>query len=266
MADDKDRVPAVTRAFAVLADLSRRGPSLLGDVVQSTGINKSTAFYILRTLTTLEVVDYDERMRTYRLGPTLLELGASASSQISEVALARRYLAELLETLQATIVIYRRVGSDEISLLDKLERPHRVRITLQPGERIPIQGGSFGRAFLAYDDAEQLDRVLQNGLHAFTTKSVTSVKEFRKQLAKVRERGWAVDHDGFALGISTVAAPIFESDGSVGLVAAAVGFSNVITEELAQEYGAELRRVCDRIAEVTAQARSLSPGRSDVRG
>src|SRR5215217_7575578 len=143
MADDKDRAPAVTRAFAVLTCLAREGPLVLADVVESTGINKSTVFYILRTLTGLEAVDYDEKMRTYRLGPALLELGAAASGQFGERTLARRYLAELVESLDATIVIYRRVGL-EISLVDKLERPHRVRITLQPDERIPIQGGSFG--------------------------------------------------------------------------------------------------------------------------
>ncbi len=258
MADDKDRAPAVTRAFTVLGLLARQGPSVLADIVEATGINKSTAFYILRSLAALQVVDYDERMRTYRLGPALLELGAAASGQYGELALARRYLAELLERLQATIVIYRRVGLEEISLLDKLERPNRVRITLQPGERIPIQGGSFGRAFLAYEDPDSLEQVLRHGLQAFTPKSLTDVRAFRGELERVRERGWAVDHEGFALGISTVAAPIFDPDGGVSLVVAAVGFSNLIDDERAAEYGAELREVCDRIGEVNAQSRQLS--------
>ncbi|RNL62433.1 IclR family transcriptional regulator [Nocardioides marmoriginsengisoli] len=258
MVDDKDRAPAVTRAFSVLGFLASKGPSVLADIVEETGINKSTAFYILRTLTSLEAVDYDERMRTYRLGPTLLELGAAASGQYGELALARRYLGELIEKVQATIVIYRRVGLEEISLLDKMERPNRVRITLQPGERIPIQGGSFGRAFLAYESPESLEQVLRHGLQAFTPKSVTDVQAFRDELGRVRERGWAVDHEGYALGISTVAAPVFDSEGRVSLVVAAVGFSNLIDDATAAEYGADLRQVCDRIGAVSAQSRQLS--------
>lgn len=258
MPDDKDRAPAVTRAFAVLRCLAREGPSVLADVVESTGINKSTVFYILRTLTTLEAVDYDEKARTYQLGPALFELGAAASAQFSELALVRRYLAELVDTLDATFVVYRRVGTEEISLLDKLERPHRVRISLQPDERIPIQGGSFGRAFLAFDPPESLDQTLKYGLQAFTPKSVTDVDAFRAELRRVRERGWAVDHEGYALGISTVAAPIFREDGSVSLVVAAVGFSNLIDDQRAEEYGSELRRVCDKIGEVYAQSRQVT--------
>ncbi|WP_326643632.1 IclR family transcriptional regulator [Streptosporangium sp. NBC_01755] len=258
MTDDKDRAPAVTRAFTVLSALAQGGPSVLADIVEKTGINKSTVFYILRTLTALEAVDYDERMRTYRLGPALLELGAAASSQFGELSLARRYLGELLERLMATIVIYRRVSTEEISLLDKLERPNRVRITLQPGERIPIQGGSFGRAFLAYEDPASLEVILRHGLQAFTPKSLTDVAAFRQELDLVRERGWAVDHEGYALGISTVAAPIFDADGRVTLVVAAVGFSNLIDDDTAAEYGVELRQVCDRIGEANAQSRQLS--------
>ncbi|MFC4055142.1 IclR family transcriptional regulator [Actinomadura syzygii] len=258
MADDKDRAPAVTRAFTVLDALAQRGPSVLADIIEATGINKSTVFYILRTLTNLEVVDYDERTRSYRLGPALLELGAAASGQFGELSLARRYLSELLEKLQATIVIYRRVSAEEISLLDKLERPNRVRITLQPGERIPIQGGSFGRAFLAYESPESLEVILRHGLQAFTPKSLTDVEAFRTELGLVRERGWTVDHEGYALGISTVAAPVFDAEGRVTLVVAAVGFSNLIDDDTAAEYGAELRRVCDRIGEVSVQSRRLS--------
>ena len=66
----------------------------------------------------------------------------------------------------------------------------------------------------------------------------------------MREQGWAVDHEGFALGVSTVAAPIFGPDGKIALVAAAVGFTNLFTDEVAQQCGEELRRVCDRIGHI----------------
>jgi DNA-binding IclR family transcriptional regulator len=253
--EDGYRVPAVERAFAIIRVLAAQGPLSLADVVGDSGLNKSTTFYILRTLVTLDVVAYDEGTRTYALGPALMELGMRASGQFSDVAVAKRNLAELLETMNVTIVLYRRVNVGEIMMVDKLERAHRVRITVQAGIHLPIQGGSFGRAFLAFDPASVVDEALEEGLHKFTPKSVTRVSVFRRELAVVRQQGWAVDHEGFALGVSTVAAPIFGPDGKIALVAAAVGFTNLFTDELTQDTGEQLRRVCDRIGTIIGSQR-----------
>lgn len=250
--DDGYRVPAVERTFAILRILAAHGSCQLADIVEESGLNKSTTFYILRTLVTLDMVDYNEQARTYALGPGLMELGMAASGQFSDIAVAKRNLAELLEVMNVTIVLYRRLSADEIMMVDKLERAHRVRITLQAGVHIPIQGGSFGRAFLAFDPPADVDLALRDGLHKFTPKSVTNVRAFRRELAVVREQGWAVDHEGFALGVSTVAAPIFGPDGRIALVAAAVGFTNLVTDDVAREWGTELRRVCDRIGQTLA--------------
>lgn len=246
-AEDTYRVPAVERTVAILWILAARGASTLADVVEESKLNKSTTFYILRTLATLDMVDYDERARTYALGPGLMHLGLAANGQFSDISVAKRSLNELLETMDATIVLYRRVSRGEIMMVDKLERARRVRITLQTGVHIPIQGGSFGRAFLAFDSDSDVDEALREGLHQFTPKSLMDADAFRQELAVVRERGWAVDHEGFALGVSTVAAPIFGRDGQVLLVVAAVGFSNLVTDEITQEWGGGLRRVCDGI-------------------
>ena len=245
---EENRVPAVERAFAILRVLGARGQSSLAEVVDASGLNKSTTFYILRTLVTLDVVVYDERTRLYSLGPALMEFGLLAGGQLDEIDIAKRNLAELLETMSVTVVLYRRVGVGRVIIIDKIERAHGVRITVQAGSHLPIQGASFGRVFLAYDDPATVDEALKEGLHRFTPKSLTRVPVFRRELAEVRERGWAVDHEGFALGVSTVAAPIFGPAGEVVLVAAAVGFTNLFTDDVTRQCGVELRRICEHVS------------------
>jgi DNA-binding IclR family transcriptional regulator len=254
LSDAGYRVPAVERAFAIIRVLAARGPLSLAEVVEESGLNKSTTFYTLRTLVTLDVVAYDEGTRAYTLGPALMELGLIASRKFSDVAVAKRNLAELLEDTNVTIALYRRISLDEVMLVDKIERAHRVRISVQAGEHVPIQGGSVGRAFLAFDGRRTVDHVLEDGLKKFTPKSITRPAVFREELIAVRERGWAVDHEGFALGVSTVAAPIFGADGKVILVAVAVGFTSLLTDEVAKEYGENLRRACDRIGHILGGA------------
>jgi DNA-binding IclR family transcriptional regulator len=248
--DDGYRVPAVERAFGIIRLLAAKGPLSLAEVVEGSGLNKSTIFYTLRTLVTLDVVSYDEGTRDYTLGPALMELGMIASGQFSNVAVARRNLADLLDMMNVTIALCRRVSPTEFVMLDVLERANRVRIAVQAGEHLPVHVAAVGRAFLAFDDSKTVDLALRNGLQRLTPKSVTRVAAFRKELVVVRERGWAVDHEGFALGVSTVAAPIFDADGHVALVAVIVEFASLLTDEVAKEYGEQLRRVCDRIGRI----------------
>jgi DNA-binding IclR family transcriptional regulator len=115
-----------------------------------------------------------------------MELGMIASGQFSDVAVAKPNLTELLDVMNVTIALYRRINLGEVMMVDMLERPHRVRITVQAGEHVPIQGGSVGRAFLAFDDPKILDQALEDGLHRFTPKSVTRVAVFRNELIAVR--------------------------------------------------------------------------------
>jgi DNA-binding IclR family transcriptional regulator len=244
----EDRAPAASRAFAILRYLAANGPSTLSEIVDGTGFNKSTTHYLLQTLTRQDAVELDISIRRYRLGIGLIELGAAASEGLTEVGVAKRYLSRILELFNVTIVLYQRASPSEVVLVDKIERVSRVRITLQMGIRVPIQGGSFGRAFLAFDPPSLVDTLLVNGLQAFTPVSVTDVEQFRSELDDVRRLGWAFDREGFALGVSTVAAPIFGAHGSVRLVAAAVGFSSVMTDEVAEDCGSVLREICDEIS------------------
>jgi DNA-binding IclR family transcriptional regulator len=76
----------------------------------------------------------------------------------------------------------------------------------------------------------------------------------------VRENGFAVDHEGFALGVSTVAAPIFDDRGAVRLVAAGVGFTSAMDDQRAQSYGRLLKATCDRITKTLSGRSGLVRG------
>jgi DNA-binding IclR family transcriptional regulator len=247
----------VHRTVAILQALRRHAPLSLGEIVAATGINRSTCFYLLRTLGEEGLVERDSHGNLFRLGVGLVELGAAASEQLSYLGVTRRYLAELLEDMDVTFVLYRRLDRDHIVLVDKLERTSRVRITVPLGTDLAIQGGSFGRCFLAYDPPDVVDAVLAQGLQLRTPKSIADPDAFRAELPEVRRRGWAVDHEGFALGISTIAAPLFGPEGEIVLVVAGVAITSVLDDETVEVWGDRLRAMCDRIA--TTLVHTASP-------
>lgn len=242
-------VPAIDRALLIMQALQRQGPLSFRRILEETGLSKSTCFSLLRTLSKLDLIEQDHERRVYRLGIALVELGASASDQLSYLRIVKRHLAHLAADIDATFVIYRRMDREHVSIVDKLERLHQVRISLPVGTVVPIQGGSFGRCFMAYDDPRSVDEALSRGLRSFTERSVTDPAVFRQELARVRERGWAVDREGFALGVSTVAAPVFGPDGEVLLVIGAVAIASVLDDGKEAAWGRRLRESCDEVGE-----------------
>ena len=57
------------------------------------------------------------------------------------------------------------------------------------------------------------------------SKTVTDLDEFRGQLKEIRKTGYAVTHDEFQDGISSIAAPIYNYNGEVLAAAAITGFN-----------------------------------------
>jgi IclR family acetate operon transcriptional repressor len=74
--------PAVQQAFALLdAVAANESPMRLRDLVEATGLVKSTTHRLARTLVELDVLASDDRY--YRLGPRLNRYGAGSDNDSS---------------------------------------------------------------------------------------------------------------------------------------------------------------------------------------
>lgn len=246
----QDKVPAVRRAATVLRAIARHGRMTLTGLADETALNKSTLFYLVGALTSLDFLQFDEASKTYTLGVALVELGVAAGEQMTELGVAKRYLAELLELPGMTITISTRLDVHHSLLIDKIERLHRPRITFPLGSPVSILTGAAGRAFLAFDDDATVDEALTAGLPQHTPLSVTDPEVFRMELATARRTGWTIDREGYILGVTTISAPVFDLDGHVKLVGSAVGFSGAFDDPGIEGFGAVLRNTCDRIGQV----------------
>lgn len=238
------------RAVTVLRAIARNGRMTLTGLAAETSLNKSTLFYLVGALTSLDFLHYDEESKTYTLGAALIELGVAAGEQMTELGVAKRYLAELLELPGMTITISTRLDVHHSLLIDKIERLHRPRITFPLGSPVSILTGAAGRAFLAFDDDATVDEALTAGLPRHTPLSTTDPEVFRKELATARRTGWTIDREGYILGVTTISAPVFDLDGKVKLVGSAVGFSGAFDDPGIEDFGAVLRNTCDRIGQV----------------
>jgi DNA-binding IclR family transcriptional regulator len=207
------RVQSIERAFAVLASLGE-GPIGVTDVAARVGIPKSTAARMLLALAKEGAVEQIPGDTRYRLGPRLSALATGARPTRRLVAIAHPYLVELAErTGEATGLSV--PEGPTMHYVDQVESPNPVQVRDWTGTRIPMHAVSSGQVFLAHFPPPAISRFLATPLERFTAQTITDASGLLARLREVRSKGYSWVREEYALGISSVAAPVADQDGEV---------------------------------------------------
>ncbi len=187
----------------------------LAELARRTGIPKPTAHRLLAELALWNVVE-----RTpggIRLGMGLFELGQLAPLQRGLREAAAPFLSDLFEATHETV--HRAVPDGvDVVYVQKLAGRHGPRIASRVGGRMPAYCTGVGKAMLAFGPPERLAAVVAAGLTRRTPRTVVAPGLLADELARVRERGVAEEHEESTVGIACVAAPV--RDGGPHAVAA----------------------------------------------
>ncbi len=93
---------------------------------------------------------------------------------------------------------------------------HRLSFTLTPGTRFPLHTAAPAKAIMAFLSADRQERILEAlELTRFTRQTITTRKGLMRELAGIRERGYALDRSEEIEGCHCVAAPVFDAEGKV---------------------------------------------------
>lgn len=239
---------SVARALQVLdvVAVRSREPVRLVDIVAETGLPKTTCHRILGTLTHMGLLRVDDQSR-FGPGALLLAMGMNFLSQTDIRSLARPLMEQLameteetchLGVMQFPWVVY----------LEKVESPLAIRMHSEVGAINPIYCTGLGKALLAFSPAEVVDEVCGLPLEARTPRSITSPIELRRELEKIRDRGFAIDNVENEAGIRCVGAPILGHDGNAVAALSLAGPETRLTLDVAVNLGENLLDVAQRIS------------------
>ena len=181
----------------------------LSDLADRVGLAKTTVHGLLRTLQEHGLVEQHLDTDKYQLGPELLQLG---NSYLDLNELRSRSLA-WSELLAARVGEAVRVGvphGEGVLVVHHVFRPDASLQVLEVGALLPLHATALGKAVLAYLDDEEIDEVVSGGLPKLTGHTHVSPAAVRRELAAVRESGYALEREEALLGEGGVAAPIFD--------------------------------------------------------
>jgi DNA-binding IclR family transcriptional regulator len=222
---------SVDRALSILPLLAR-GPADLGAVAEELGVHKSTALRLLRTLQEHGLVHRRQDQR-YRLGARLFALAQEAVEHLDVRETAHPHLVALNERCGHTVHLA--VHEErEVVYIDKVESRYPVRMYSRIGSPVAITVAAVAKLLLAdLPEAERVALAQRLDYPLYTSRSTPDAAAFLKELAVVRDQGWATDLGGHEESINCVGAPVRGPDGRV-VAAISVSAPNVVAtaEEL----------------------------------
>ncbi|WP_248924408.1 IclR family transcriptional regulator [Paenibacillus hamazuiensis] len=185
-------------------------------------LSKGAVHKLLMTLESEGFIKQNPANKQYALGYTLLELGNKVLMNHNLVEFAKPFLLKLADLTQECICLCVRDQFDAI-YVDKIESKYPIRFNVDVYRRFPMYATSAARSILAFRDESFIDRVLSEDIRTFTPYSLTQPVEIRERLALIRENGYEVSSNMRNVGVTGIAAPIYDADGSVNAAVSIIG-------------------------------------------
>ena len=194
------------------------------------GAPKSTTYRLLCTLEAYKLVYYNPEDLTYCLGMKFLEYSAIVLDRTKVRSIASPYLISLSQKTGFSVNLAIMEG-EHFYIVDKAESVSGIGITSTVGRARLLHFGSPGKVFMAEMDEEAVRRYLQNvPLKKYADDSITDPEKYIAELQKVREQGYAIDHNEAVLNASGISAPIRNRWGQLVAVLSLIGPSRLIRE------------------------------------
>ena len=257
--DRAGRVQSISRALAILHALAESGEGMtLTDVMQLVGLPASTAHRILTTLQQERFVRFDGTAHLWQVGVEAFIVGNAFARTRDVVAMARPYLRRLMQEGGETANLYLEQDGQAICMA-QIECRQMMRAIARPGGRVKMHCSGAGKAMLAWLPEAELTRVIrQHGLKRFTERTLDTPSRLHRDLETVRERGWAVDDEEYAVGLRCVAAAVSDEQGQPVAALSLSGPGARIDETRLADLGALAARIA---AEFSAELGGHSAAR-----
>jgi DNA-binding IclR family transcriptional regulator len=254
------RVQVLDRALEILGTLSDSdvdlGPS---DLAAKLRLHKSTIHRLLKVLERHRLVSKSESSGRYGLGTRLSELGMRASARHDFQQRAEPYMRELAEATGESSYVSILDGTESVSV-GRVDGPWTPWKPSTVGKRSPVYCTSSGKAMIAFLPEPYLDDLLRRlKFVPHTPNTLRNRIALEAELCRVRERGYAVDHEEIEPGLRCVGGPIRDS---AGAIVASIGIAGPIFRMTERRLPAVARTVLDIAHRLSEDVNIIRPSKS----
>jgi DNA-binding IclR family transcriptional regulator len=215
--DDQKRpnvpVKSVAKTLRIVQTVQELDGATVTDVASEIDISKSTVHNHLATLEQFEYVVKEGDK--YNLGLRFLDHGEFALERNSQLTLVESKVEQVAsETDELCQFMTEEHGKGVIVFRE--EGANAVETKLRVGKRMHLNHTTAGKAILSAHSNERVEAFTdRHGLPEKTDQTITSIDTLLKELATIREQGYAFDREEHIEGLHAIAAPISNDEGRV---------------------------------------------------
>ena len=209
-------IASVDHALQLATVLQVEGSLSVSEAAERLGVARSTAHRLLSMLVYRDfaVQGTDKR---YAAGP-VMSLGATSHSRTALLrALAMPHLEALVSRVGESANLAIRVG-DQVRFIGSVECSQALRVGNREGMVFPAHLSSGGKLLLAGLPPAQLDNLYSDEKWAGRIDQRPALPALRRELATVRERGFALNREGTEAGVTAVGRAITEGGTTVAAI------------------------------------------------
>jgi len=252
-------IPAIRRTLALFDLLAQSRRSLsLSEISRRLQLPKSSVHRILATLEEQECVRRNPETDRFSLGVKLMALSRAA---LEGAELREQAAPHLLRLQQQTgLTIHRAVlEHKQAVLIAKLEPLGQPTVGTWIGRAMDLNSTAAGKALIAHLPEAEIGRLFSS--RAFVRhnhRTIVGLAHLNRELAAVRESGYALDDEEDELGVRCIGAPVMQRDRVVAAISLA-GYLDQVTEDRITFLASRVRHAATLIsAQISKQGRIRS--------
>lgn len=243
-------VKSLVKALNILKTLAEedRASFTLTDLSHTLRLHVSTVHRLLVNLVQNGFVEQDSATGGYQLSFRVLRMGLRVLDRLDFRRAAQGPLRELNRQTQETVHLAILENGHAVSI-EKFGSLQPVGLDTRLGEVLPLHCTGVGKALLAFQTEDVMNEIAKSpGLVRLTPNTLTSLAELKKELARVREEGYALDREEAVPGLRCVAAPVFNHEGRVVASFSVAGPATRLTQARVQEILRQVRETSRQIS------------------
>lgn len=219
MSDENDKTPdglqSVILTMQILEYVAHATKGVgVTALAHAVGTSKSRAHRHLQTLVQQGYVFQHEDSERYEAGHRLVSLGQSVLDNSGLLRAAHEPLLDLRDRLGHSSVASELTPDGMLVILTVPGRSP-IEIGVRVGSLLSFHGSAQGKVAAAFATDEFQARVMRSPLPAHTPETICDSARLAEEFAQIRARGWAAAPNQVALGLTTLASPIFDASGMV---------------------------------------------------
>ncbi len=229
-------VQLVSRIASILGALSEREAASLVEISSAAELPLSTTSRLLESLEREGFVERDYASKRYCLGSRLLSFAAGSRPRQDLASVLHSAIETLAEETGEDTGIAELHGKYAV-VIDRVEGRHALRIIDVINRPEPLYCGAFRKVLLAFQNDEWIEDYLRaTPLVPFTPDTIRSKAELRREIAKIRQQGFATSFGERLADAAGVAAPVFDHTGKIRAAIQLAGPKTRINAKTARRY------------------------------